>query len=66
MEIGSFLLNMLRDWEDSFSLIGGYCMKKKDKKTFKKEKDKKEPLLVRLRLGNKTFTNYLRTVCKKR
>lgn len=41
-------------------------MKKKDKIIVKKEKDKKEPLLVRLRLGNKTFTNYLRTVCKKR
>lgn len=31
-------------------------MKIKDKKTFKKEKDKKEPLLVRLRLGSKIFT----------
>lgn len=41
-------------------------MKKNNKKSVKKEKYKKEPLLVRLRLGNKTFTNYLRTVCKKR
>lgn len=41
-------------------------MKIKDKKSFKKEKDKKEPLLVRLRLGNKIFTNPLRTVYKKR
>lgn len=57
---------MQRDWEDFFSLIGGYYMKKNNKKSVKKEKDKKEPLLVRLRLGNKTFTNYLRTVCKKR
>lgn len=47
---------MLRDWEDSFSLIGGYCMKKNNKKSVKKEKDKKEPLLVRLRLGSKIFT----------
>ena len=31
-------------------------MKKNDKKSFKKEKDKKEPLLVRLRLGSKIFT----------
>lgn len=31
-------------------------MKIKDKKTFKKEKDKKGPLLVRLRLGSKIFT----------
>lgn len=31
-------------------------MKIKDKKTIKKEKDKKEPLLVRLRLGSKIFT----------
>lgn len=30
-------------------------MKKNDKKTFKKGKDKKEPLLVRLRLGSKIF-----------
>ena len=41
-------------------------MKIKDKKTFKKEKNKKEPLLVRLRLGSKIFINHLRTVCKKR
>ena len=47
-------------------LIGGYCMKKNDKKSFEKGKDKKEPLLVRLRLGSKIFTNYLRTVGKKR
>lgn len=31
-------------------------MKKNDKKSFKKEKDKKEPLLVRLRLGSKILT----------
>ena len=42
-------------------LIGGYCMNKKDKKNVKKE-----PLLVRLRLGKKIFTNHLHTVCKKR
>ena len=36
-------------------LIGGCCMKIKDKKSVKKEKDKKEPLLVRLRLGSKIF-----------
>ena len=47
-------------------LIGGCYMKKNNKKSVKKEKDKKEPFLVRLRLGNKTFTNYLRTVCKNR
>lgn len=41
-------------------------MKKKDKVSVKKEKDKKEPLLVRLRLGSKIFTNHLRTVGKKR
>lgn len=41
-------------------------MKKKDKMSVKKEKDKKEPLLVRLRLGSKIFTIHLRTVCKKR
>lgn len=41
-------------------------MKKNDKKIVKKEKDKKEPLLVRLRLGSKIFTIHLRTVCKKR
>lgn len=31
-------------------------MKIKDKKSFKKEKDKKEPLLVRLRLRSKILT----------
>ena len=39
-------------------------MKKKDKASIKKEKDKKEPLLIRLRLGSKIFTNHLSTVCK--
>ena len=41
-------------------------MKKKDKISVKKEKDKKEPLPVRIRLGSKIFTNHLRTVCKNR
>lgn len=31
-------------------------MKIKDKKSFEKGKDKKEPLLVRLRLGSKILT----------
>lgn len=31
-------------------------MKKNDKKSFKKEEGKKEPLLVRLRLGSKSLT----------
>ena len=30
-------------------------MKKRDKASVKKENDKKEPLLVRLRLGSKIF-----------
>ena len=41
-------------------------MKKNNKKSVKKGKDKKEPLLVRLRLGSKIFTIHLRTVCKNR
>ena len=57
---------MLKNLVNFMKLIGGYCMKKNDKKSFEKGKDKKEPLLVRLRLGSKIFTNYLRTVGKKR
>ncbi len=57
---------MQKNLVNFMKLIGGCYMKKNNKKSVKKEKDKKEPLLVRLRLGNKTFTNYLRTVCKKR
>ena len=47
---------MQKNLVNFMKLIGGCCMKIKDKKSFKKEKDKKEPLLVRLRLGSKIFT----------